>query len=338
MEGGDAALQVARKHAEHGTTALLATTMTAPMEDLRASLAPVGALGAPGAARVLGMHLEGPYINSGKLGAQPTCAAGVAGRTAGAHALAPIRLLTLAPEVPGNLDAIPRLVAAGFRVQIGHTAGHLRGRRAGAGARRARLHAPVQRHDAAAPPPARHGGRGAGARAPPRSFPTCCTCIPARSAPRMRSIPPLLRHRFHRRHRHARRRIPPGPPARHQVPGRRAAGRRHAGRLHADHGPRCATWWTWSACRWTTPRAGCPPTPPISWSWPTAAAWPRRLGRRGGAGPRPAQEVLIEGGSSMSRMLDEARKRPRPSPASCRGPRPLARLRRALARQPPTRC
>ncbi|HEX2544803.1 MAG TPA: N-acetylglucosamine-6-phosphate deacetylase, partial [Ramlibacter sp.] len=38
MEGGDAGLQVARKHAEHGTTALLATTMTAPMEDLRKSL------------------------------------------------------------------------------------------------------------------------------------------------------------------------------------------------------------------------------------------------------------------------------------------------------------
>src|SRR5690606_9595971 len=74
MEGGDAALQVARRHAQHGTTALLATTMTAPVEDLRASLAPVGALcrdGAPGAARILGMHLEGPYINAGKLGAQP---------------------------------------------------------------------------------------------------------------------------------------------------------------------------------------------------------------------------------------------------------------------------
>jgi N-acetylglucosamine-6-phosphate deacetylase len=39
------------------------------------------------------------------------------------HALAPIRLLTLAPEVPGNLDAIAQLVAAGFRVQIGHTLG-----------------------------------------------------------------------------------------------------------------------------------------------------------------------------------------------------------------------
>ena len=127
MEGGDAALQVARRHAEHGTTSLLATTMTATVEDLRQALAAIGALcreGAPGAARVLGMHLEGPYINAGKLGAQPDFA-----RPVSLHeleeldSLAPIRLLTLAPEVPGNMDAIPQLVAAGFRVQLGHTLG-----------------------------------------------------------------------------------------------------------------------------------------------------------------------------------------------------------------------
>ena len=127
MEGGDAALQVASQHAQHGTTALLATTMTAPTEDLRASLAAVGALcreGAPGAARVLGMHLEGPYINAGKLGAQPDFARPVSLQELHElQALAPIRLLTLAPEVPGNMEAIPLLVAAGFRVQIGHTLG-----------------------------------------------------------------------------------------------------------------------------------------------------------------------------------------------------------------------
>ncbi|MDB5912827.1 MAG: N-acetylglucosamine-6-phosphate deacetylase [Ramlibacter sp.] len=127
MEGGDAALQVARCHARHGTTAMLATTMTAPVEDLRLSLAPVGELcrnGAPGAARVLGMHLEGPYINAGKLGAQPPYARPVSlEELKELHALAPIRLLTLAPEVPGNMDAIELLVAAGFRVQLGHTLG-----------------------------------------------------------------------------------------------------------------------------------------------------------------------------------------------------------------------
>lgn len=125
MEGADAALQVARKHAEHGTTALLATTMTAPLEDLRLALAAIGELaasGARGTARVLGVHLEGPYINKGKLGAQPDFARPVAlSELKELDALAPVRLVTLAPEVPGNLDAIPGLVAAGFRVQLGHT-------------------------------------------------------------------------------------------------------------------------------------------------------------------------------------------------------------------------
>ena len=127
MEGGDAALQVARRHAQHGTTALLATTMTAPIEDLRGALEPVGALcreAAPGAARIVGMHLEGPYINKGKLGAQPDFARPVAlDELRALDALAPIRLLTLAPEVPGNMEAIAELVAAGFRVQVGHTLG-----------------------------------------------------------------------------------------------------------------------------------------------------------------------------------------------------------------------
>jgi N-acetylglucosamine-6-phosphate deacetylase len=127
MEGGDAALQVARRHAEHGTTALLATTMTAPYEDLAGALSALGALcraGAPGAARVLGVHLEGPYINAARLGAQPAFARPVAlEEVRRLDALAPVRLLTVAPEVPGNLEAIEALCAAGFKVQVGHTAG-----------------------------------------------------------------------------------------------------------------------------------------------------------------------------------------------------------------------
>ncbi|HCX80259.1 MAG: N-acetylglucosamine-6-phosphate deacetylase [Curvibacter sp. RIFCSPHIGHO2_12_FULL_63_18] len=127
MEGGDAALHVATLHARHGTTSLLATTMTAPQADLDAAFAAMGPLcaqRAPNAARVLGVHLEGPYISEARLGAQPPFARPASlGEIHRLHAMAPIRLITLAPEVGGNHDLIAQLVAEGFKVQLGHTTG-----------------------------------------------------------------------------------------------------------------------------------------------------------------------------------------------------------------------
>lgn len=125
MDGGDAIGTVAVQHAQHGTTSLLGTTMTAPMEDLElafAGLASACTTRAPRSARVLGVHLEGPYINDEKLGAQPDFARPVkATELKHLNDVAPIRLITLAPEVPGNMDVIESLVQAGYRVQIGHT-------------------------------------------------------------------------------------------------------------------------------------------------------------------------------------------------------------------------
>ncbi len=128
MEGGDAAQHIAALHARHGTTAMLATTMTAPMPDLEtafAALAPVFSSSAPRGtktARILGVHLEGPYINPGKLGAQPDYARPLnSEEIRRLQAMAPIKLITLAPEVDGNIDVIESLVAAGYRVQIGHS-------------------------------------------------------------------------------------------------------------------------------------------------------------------------------------------------------------------------
>ena len=73
---------------------------------------------------MLGVHLEGPYINPGKLGAQPDFARPLdMDELQRLHAVAPIRLITLAPEIAGNLEAIEPLVAAGFRIQIGHSLG-----------------------------------------------------------------------------------------------------------------------------------------------------------------------------------------------------------------------
>jgi N-acetylglucosamine-6-phosphate deacetylase len=127
MEGGDAAAAIAKLHVRHGSTAMLATTMTAPLADIRSALEALGPAcraRAPQSARLLGVHLEGPYINPGKLGAQPDFAKPASlDEIRSLHASAPIRLITLAPELPGNLELITELRAAGFQVQIGHTAG-----------------------------------------------------------------------------------------------------------------------------------------------------------------------------------------------------------------------
>ena len=127
MAGGDAIVHIARVHARHGTTSLLATTMTAPRGEIEAALralAPHIRTCPRGGARVLGAHLEGPYINASRLGAQPdfTSLATLAG-VLELHALAPLKLVTLAPELPGHLALIVQLRSHGFVVQVGHSAG-----------------------------------------------------------------------------------------------------------------------------------------------------------------------------------------------------------------------
>ena len=128
MHGGTAALEVARFHARHGTTAMLATTMTACDADIEQALRGVRRsmeAEAPNAARILGVHLEGPFISEHRLGAQPPLVqrADLA-RISNLNELAPIRALTIAPEIEGHLALIPELVAMGIRVQLGHTAGN----------------------------------------------------------------------------------------------------------------------------------------------------------------------------------------------------------------------
>jgi N-acetylglucosamine-6-phosphate deacetylase len=127
MEGGDAPHVIAAMHAKHGTTSLLATTMTAPPNEIIAALKAIGAACAqrrPGAAHILGVHLEGPYINSGKLGAQPNYArAATLAEVQQLGTYAPMRLITVAPEIAGHLRLVKELSDAGIRVQIGHTLG-----------------------------------------------------------------------------------------------------------------------------------------------------------------------------------------------------------------------
>jgi len=128
MEGGDAPHVIAALHARHGTTSLLATTMTAPLEDIDRALGAIGAAckaRGNNEARILGVHLEGPYINAGKLGAQPPFAREASlAEVQRFDAQAPLRLITVAPEIDGHMDLVRQLADAGIRVQIGHTNGN----------------------------------------------------------------------------------------------------------------------------------------------------------------------------------------------------------------------
>ncbi len=125
MEGADAVRSMARFHRHHGTTTLLATTVTAPVAILRESFAGIReAMAAPAAdaAEVLGVHLEGPFISAEALGAQPPFAIPPdLDLVAELHELAPIRVATMAPEIDPEERLLAWFVAHGVRAQLGHT-------------------------------------------------------------------------------------------------------------------------------------------------------------------------------------------------------------------------
>jgi len=127
MDGAGAVATAARTHARHGTTSLLATTVSAERADLERVFAEVGEhflLRVPGGARVLGIHLEGPFINPARLGAQPpSLRLGTLEEILALHRRAPIRIVTLAPELSGHLELIRALGEQGIITQIGHSDG-----------------------------------------------------------------------------------------------------------------------------------------------------------------------------------------------------------------------
>ena len=104
-----------------GVTAYLPTLITAPEEQLVAALAEIHEGGS--GPRILGAHVEGPFISPRRLGAHPPPArrdpdAGLLERLLSAG---PVRLCTLAPELPGAFDLVDLLVARGVTVSAGHT-------------------------------------------------------------------------------------------------------------------------------------------------------------------------------------------------------------------------
>jgi N-acetylglucosamine-6-phosphate deacetylase len=122
---GDALATIARFAATHGVTSLLATTMTAPHEATLAAVRTVAAH-APqlhGGARILGVHLEGPYISPRFPGAQPAqfIRPPDLDEFAELATNGPVRMITLAPEVPGTEQLIKMARRLGVTVVLGHT-------------------------------------------------------------------------------------------------------------------------------------------------------------------------------------------------------------------------
>ena len=118
---------VARRLPETGTTAFLPTFITAPVPTLATELrsAAKTAEAVTAGARVLGVHLEGPFLSPARAGAHrrdwivaPSPGAVTELLDAGRGLL---RLMTLAPEADGALAAIGMLTAAGVVVSMGHS-------------------------------------------------------------------------------------------------------------------------------------------------------------------------------------------------------------------------
>jgi N-acetylglucosamine-6-phosphate deacetylase len=128
-DGPDAIRTARALHRAHGTTRAVISLVTAPLITLERRAAMVADIAATD-ADVLGSHLEGPFLDSGHSGAHDEtllCAPDpaaverllLAGRGT-------IRQVTLAPELPGALDAIRLVVASGAAAAVGHTGADLR--------------------------------------------------------------------------------------------------------------------------------------------------------------------------------------------------------------------
>lgn len=123
----DEILAMARFHASHGTTALVPTTVAAPVTELEAALGAIAsAVGRrDGGAAVLGSHLEGPFISPARPGAMDAGCFTDPDASLAARLLAAgrgtVSMMTLAPELPGALPLVRRLAGEGVVVSFGHT-------------------------------------------------------------------------------------------------------------------------------------------------------------------------------------------------------------------------
>ncbi|WP_314456252.1 N-acetylglucosamine-6-phosphate deacetylase [uncultured Microbacterium sp.] len=111
-------------HRAHGTSRLLLSLVSAPLERTERRLRQLREV-IPALPGVAGVHLEGPFLAHSRRGAHdaqalisPTASA-VDRLLTAADGI--VRQVTIAPELPGAMDAIDALVSAGVTVAVGHT-------------------------------------------------------------------------------------------------------------------------------------------------------------------------------------------------------------------------
>lgn len=121
--------RIQRFLADKGVGHYLPTTVTAPIDttlrSLEALASAIESSAQPAEAAPVGIHLEGPFLSHTKRGVHPAAELqppGIAlfdrlNQAARGH----IRLITLAPELPGALALIEHCTALGVRVSLGHT-------------------------------------------------------------------------------------------------------------------------------------------------------------------------------------------------------------------------
>ena len=110
-------------HEQHGTTSMMASLVSAPPEELVRQVRTLADEVESG--RLLGIHLEGPWLSPSRCGAHDPAALRVPDpdeiETVLRAGRGTVRMVTIAPELPASMDAIRRLVDAGVVVAIGHT-------------------------------------------------------------------------------------------------------------------------------------------------------------------------------------------------------------------------
>jgi len=117
------AVRIAETHRDHGTTTLMASLVTAPIEEMERLVRALAELVRDGL--LAGIHLEGPWLSPAHRGAHAEQLlllpdpAGV-DRLLGAGGGA-VRMVTIAPELEGGLEAVARIVEYGAVAAIGHT-------------------------------------------------------------------------------------------------------------------------------------------------------------------------------------------------------------------------